>query len=55
MFEEQWRTDENIMLILCGIALFSPDRAKIVHKDVIKLEQVYIFKIIFFRTVHMNS
>lgn len=38
-FDEQVRNDENIMLILSAITLFSPDRAKIVHRDVIKLEQ----------------
>ncbi|XP_058792528.1 uncharacterized protein LOC131664991 isoform X2 [Phymastichus coffea] len=37
-FDSRWR-DENIILILCAITLFSPDRPRVVHKDVIKLEQ----------------
>lgn len=43
-FDPRWR-DENIILILCAIALFSPDRPRVVHKDVIKLEQVYFIYI----------
>lgn len=38
-FEPKWRTDENIVLIMCAIVLFTPDRPRIVHQDVIKLEQ----------------
>jgi nuclear receptor subfamily 1 group I len=38
-FEKSWRTDENIILILSAIVLFTPDRPKTVHSDVIKLEQ----------------
>lgn len=38
-FDPKWRTDEHIMLILSAITLFTPNRANIVHKDVIKLEQ----------------
>lgn len=38
-FDPRWR-DENIILILSAIALFTPDRPKVVHSDVIKLEQV---------------
>ncbi|KAK9890568.1 hypothetical protein WA026_011938 [Henosepilachna vigintioctopunctata] len=38
-FDNSWGTDENIILIMCAIALFTPDRPKVVHKDVIKLEQ----------------
>lgn len=37
-FDPRWR-DENIILILSAIALFTPDRPKVVHSDVIKLEQ----------------
>ncbi|KZC05898.1 Nuclear hormone receptor HR96 [Dufourea novaeangliae] len=37
-FDPKWR-DENIILILSAIALFTPDRLKVVHSDVIKLEQ----------------
>ncbi|XP_055596149.1 nuclear hormone receptor HR96-like [Uranotaenia lowii] len=38
-FDQKWRSDENIILIMCAITLFSPDRPKTVHSDVIKLEQ----------------
>ena len=39
-FDPQWRSDENVMLLLSAIALFTPERANVVHKDVVKLEQV---------------
>lgn len=42
-FDKKWRSDENIILIMCAITLFSPDRPKTVHSDVIKLEQVNSF------------
>ncbi|PZC78217.1 hypothetical protein B5X24_HaOG202468 [Helicoverpa armigera] len=38
-FEPKWRTDEHVILIMSAILLFSPDRPKVVHPDVIKLEQ----------------
>lgn len=38
-FHPKWRTDENIMLILSGIALFTPERPNTVHKEAIKMEQ----------------
>lgn len=38
-FEPSWRSDENIILILCAIVLFTPDRPRVIHQDVIKLEQ----------------
>ncbi|XP_058813101.1 nuclear hormone receptor HR96 [Topomyia yanbarensis] len=38
-FDKKWRSDENIILIMCAITLFSPNRPKTVHSDVIKLEQ----------------
>ncbi|XP_063704782.1 nuclear hormone receptor HR96 [Culicoides brevitarsis] len=38
-FEKKWRQDENIILIMCAITLFTPDRARTIHSDVIKLEQ----------------
>uniref|UniRef100_A0A182QY73 Uncharacterized protein n=1 Tax=Anopheles farauti TaxID=69004 RepID=A0A182QY73_9DIPT len=38
-FDKKWRSDENIILIMCAITLFSPDRPKTIHSDVIKLEQ----------------
>lgn len=41
-FDPKLRSDENIVLILCAITLFCPDRQNIVHPDVIKLEQVEI-------------
>ncbi|XP_046435100.1 nuclear hormone receptor HR96 isoform X1 [Neodiprion fabricii] len=37
-FDPKWR-DENIILILSAIALFTPDRPRVIHSDVIKLEQ----------------
>lgn len=39
-FDPRWRSDENIILIMCAIALFTPERPRVVHKEVIKLEQV---------------
>jgi nuclear receptor subfamily 1 group I len=39
-FDPKLRSDENIVLILCAITLFCPDRQNIIHPDVIKLEQV---------------
>uniref|UniRef100_A0A182ND20 Nuclear hormone receptor HR96 n=1 Tax=Anopheles dirus TaxID=7168 RepID=A0A182ND20_9DIPT len=38
-FDKKWRSDENIILIMCAITLFSSDRPKTIHSDVIKLEQ----------------
>ncbi|XP_034837333.1 nuclear hormone receptor HR96 [Maniola hyperantus] len=38
-FDPRWRTDEHIILIMSAILLFTPDRPKVVHRDVIKLEQ----------------
>uniref|UniRef100_U5EXZ5 Putative nuclear receptor nhr-48 n=1 Tax=Corethrella appendiculata TaxID=1370023 RepID=U5EXZ5_9DIPT len=38
-FDQKWRMDENIILIMCAITLFTPDRPKVVHADVVKLEQ----------------
>ena len=40
-FDAQWRTDENVMLLLSAIALFTPNRANVLHNDVVKLEQVF--------------
>lgn len=39
-FDEKWRMDENIILIMCAIVLFTPTRSCIIHSDVIHLEQV---------------
>ena len=41
-FEARWRTDENVMLLLSAIALFTPNRVNVQHKDIVKLEQVRI-------------
>ncbi|KAL1494766.1 hypothetical protein ABEB36_010312 [Hypothenemus hampei] len=38
-FDPKWRSDENIILILCAIVLFTPDRPRVIHQDVIRLEQ----------------
>ncbi|XP_022253747.1 uncharacterized protein LOC106469496 isoform X2 [Limulus polyphemus] len=38
-FDLAWRSDENIMLLLSAITLFTPERPNIVHKNVISLEQ----------------
>lgn len=35
-FDESWRSDDNIMLILCAITLFCPTRSHVVHSDLIK-------------------
>ena len=35
-----WKNDENILLILSAIALFTPDRQNVVHANVIKKVQV---------------
>ena len=40
--DPQWRADENVMLLLSAIALFTPERSNVVHKDVVKFEQVRI-------------
>lgn len=42
-FEPRLRKDENIILIMSAIVLFTPTRAKTVHADVIILEQVCFF------------
>jgi len=38
-FKPEWRADENIMIILCAITLFTAERPNVIHKDVVKLEQ----------------
>lgn len=43
-FDLKLRMDENIILIMCAILLFSPSRPRIVHAEVIKLEQVCGFE-----------
>ena len=39
-FDARWRSDENVMLLLSAIALFTPERSNVLHKDAVKLEQV---------------
>lgn len=39
-FDSRLRNDENIILIMTAIVLFTPTRAKTIHADVIILEQV---------------
>ena len=39
-FDPKWRTDENVMLLLSAITLFSPKRPNLAHRDTVKLEQV---------------
>lgn len=43
-FDLKLRMDENIILIMCAVLLFSPNRPRIVHSEVIKLEQVSRFE-----------
>lgn len=40
-FDPRLRRDENIILIMSAIVLFTPTRSKTVHTDIIILEQVY--------------
>lgn len=42
-FDPRLRTDEKVIMLLCAITLFSPERQYVVHSDVIKLEQVRAF------------
>lgn len=43
-FPDQVKNDENVILIMCAITLFTPTRTRTIHQDVIKLEQVRIAK-----------
>ncbi|XP_034114259.1 nuclear hormone receptor HR96 [Drosophila albomicans] len=38
-FDEKWRMDDNIILIMCAIVLFTPARSRVIHKDAIRLDQ----------------
>ncbi|CAG7838579.1 unnamed protein product [Allacma fusca] len=38
-FKSEWRSDENIMVLMCVITLFTAERSNVIHKDVVKLEQ----------------
>lgn len=38
-FRPEWRVDENVMLLLSAITLFTPERPNLVHKDVVMFEQ----------------
>lgn len=42
-FDARLRKDENIILIMSAIVLFTPSRPKTVHTDVLILEQVSFF------------
>lgn len=42
-FDSRLRKDENIILIMSAIILFTPNRPKTVHSDVLVLEQVCAF------------
>ena len=39
-FDPKLKSDENVILILSAIVLFTPTRPKVIHEDVIRLEQV---------------
>lgn len=54
-FDPRWRADENIMLILSAITLFTPDRPHVVHHDVIKFEQVGALKKVLNSNVVLNT
>lgn len=41
-FDPKWRQDENIVIIMCAIVLFTSTRPRTVHSDVIRLEQVTV-------------
>lgn len=41
-FDSRLRKDENIILIMSAIVLFTPNRPKTVHTDVLALEQVSV-------------
>ncbi|KAJ8930100.1 hypothetical protein NQ314_017145, partial [Rhamnusium bicolor] len=32
-FDPNWRADENIILILCAVVLFTPERQRVIHQD----------------------
>lgn len=42
-FDAKLRKDENVILIMSAIVLFTPSRPMTVHADVLKLEQVGVF------------
>jgi len=54
-FSPVWKNNENIMLLLSAIALFSPDRANVVHANVVKSEQVQVLTQISSVTQHNFS
>ena len=56
-FHPKWRADENVMLLLSAIALFTPERSNVLHKDVVKLEQVLpdLQPFIFYQTNSMRK
>lgn len=42
-FDGRLRKDENVILIMSAIVLFTPNRPMTIHSDVLKLEQVSTF------------
>lgn len=46
-FDAKLRKDENIILIMSAIVLFTPNRPMTIHSDVLKLEQVCTFMVIY--------
>lgn len=38
-FDPKLKSDENVILILSAIVLFTPNRPKVIHEEVIRLEQ----------------
>lgn len=47
-FDPRLRRDENIILIMSAIVLFTPTRAKTIHSDIIILEQVRLAQLLRF-------
>lgn len=45
-FEDTWRRDERIMLMLGALTLFYPQRRNIVHEQVIDREHEFYLKLL---------
>ncbi|XP_076345817.1 nuclear hormone receptor HR96-like [Tachypleus tridentatus] len=56
-FDPVWRSNENIMLILSAITLFTPERPNIVHKNVIRFEQESYYYLLqrYLHTIYSES
>ncbi|KAI1288004.1 Nuclear hormone receptor HR96 [Halotydeus destructor] len=55
-FRPEWRKDQNIMLLLGSIALFSPERPNVVHDSSIRLQQqTFMFLLKRYLEVHCDS